>query len=152
MRPRARISTAACWAGKRLLPVVKAQQHAVKLAATNLLGDALQGDDFGNDAEGADIPPVALDLGGNHRLGQFRFLATPFQVRERDRLQIVDVVEKDAIQTVHSGSTSRGTAISTKNMGRKRRRCRNRWACSLRKMASGAPVEVMTMSAWSAVS
>ena len=50
-----------------------------------------------------------------------------------------------------SGSTSRGTAMSMKNMGRLRRLLRNFSPCSLRKMVCGAPVELMTMSAWHGV-
>src|SRR5271157_174445 len=51
-----------------------------------------------------------------------------------------------------SGSISRGTAISIKNMGRFLRRLRNFSPCSLRKIACGAPVELITMSAFGTVS
>src|SRR5436309_870095 len=47
--------------------------------------------------------------------------------------------------------TSRGTAISMKNIGRFLRRARNCSPCSRRKIACGAPVEVITMSALSHV-
>src|SRR5208283_4580775 len=51
-----------------------------------------------------------------------------------------------------SGSISRGTAISIKNMGRFLRRLRNFSPCSLRKIACGAPVELITISAFGTVS
>ena len=60
-------------------------------------------------------------------------------VRRRHRLQIVDVVEKAPSSRFTSGSTSRGTAISMKNIGPIRRRCRNCCACSRRKMGCAAP-------------
>jgi len=50
-----------------------------------------------------------------------------------------------------SGSTSRGTAMSMKNMGRFLRRLKNISPCSRLKMATGAPVEVITISARSQV-
>src|ERR1017187_7119191 len=46
-----------------------------------------------------------------------------------------------------SGSTSRGTAISIKNMGLLRRSAMSFSPCSRRKMKCGEPVEVITMSA-----
>jgi len=42
--------------------------------------------------------------------------------------------------------------MSMKNIGRLRRRRRNSWPCSRRKIGCGAPVELMTMSAWLAAS
>src|ERR1017187_9119527 len=54
--------------------------------------------------------------------------------------------------TFISGSTSRGTAISIKNMGLLRRSAMSFSPCSRRKMKCGEPVEVITMSARSQVS
>ena len=80
-----------------------------------------------------------------------RLLACDRQRATDHLLQIVDVVDEDAVEIVHPRSTSRGTAISMKNIGRLRRLAMNCSPCSLRKIACGAPVEVMTMSASSAV-
>ena len=84
--------------------------------------------------------------------GASRFLAPVSNVRLNHLLQIVDVVNEDSVQVVQAGSISRGTAMSMKNMGRFLRAWRNFSPCSLRKMAWGAPVELMMMSAQGAVS
>ena len=47
---------------------------------------------------------------------------------------------------------SRGTAMSMKNIGRFLRACRNFSPCCFSKIAWGAPVELMMMSAWGTVS
>ncbi len=125
----------------------EAALEAAQFALADFFGLFLQGDDGRGHVDGALTLMKALDLACNQGFGVAGFPAALGHVRGGHLLQVVDIVDEDAFQLVTAGSTSRGTAMSMKNMGRLRRRCRKAWACSRRKMGCGAPVEVMTISA-----
>ena len=122
------------------------------LGLANLFGLALQRNDGRSDVDGALTLMESLDFGGDEGLGVAGLAAALFHVGRGHLLQVVDVVDEDAVELVHRRVDVAGTAISMKNMGRLRRRWRKAWPCSGRKMGCGAPVELMTMSALLAAS
>ena len=96
--------------------------------------------------DGARAIPVLLKGGPTHEVFLHRHIReTPDEFRARWRKAVFTG------QGSMSCETSRGTAMSMKNIGRFLRRARNCSPCSRRKMAWGAPVDVMTMSARSHV-
>ena len=75
--------------------------NAAKLGLANLFCLALEGDDRGSDVDGAAALMEALDFGGDEGFGVSSLRAALGHVRSGDRLQIVDVVDEDAVDLVH---------------------------------------------------
>ena len=94
----------------------------------------------------------ALDFDFDDGFGALRFFLAIGNVRGDHLLQIVDVVDEDAVQLVHLRIDVARHGDIDEEHGTVLRRLRNCSPCSWRKIACGAPVEVMTMSARSQVS
>ncbi len=82
---------------------LQAASQAAKLRAPDLFRRLLQLHNLRPDIQCVHPSLILVHLGQNHGFGQLRFPAAFVQVRARDRLQIVNVVEEDAIQLVDFG-------------------------------------------------
>ena len=93
-----------------------------ELGLANLLGPRPQRRDRGHDVERRLPGPEALGLLGDELLGPLGLGATAGERLGDDGLEVVDVVEEAAVEPLIAGSRSRGTAMSMKKSG-VRRRC-----------------------------
>ena len=76
---------------------------AAQFCLADFLGLALEGDDGRRDVDGALALVKALDLSGNEGLGVSGLAAALGEVRGGDGLQVVDVVDEDAVELVDGG-------------------------------------------------
>ena len=98
---------------------------------------------------GQAAPPggEALDRAQDEALAALGLQAPAVEVGLHDPLEVVDVEQADALQLGRDASTSRGTAMSTITIGRPARAVTTGSRSARRRMAWGASVEEMTMSA-----
>ena len=75
--------------------------NALNLGDAHLFCPLLQGDDCGRDVDGAQALMETLDFSGNKRFGVDCLSAALIHVRGGHLLQVVDVVDEDAIELVH---------------------------------------------------
>ena len=79
----------------------EARLDAMQFALTNLFCLALQGNDGGGEVDGALALVESLDLAGDEGLGVAGFAIAGFHVGRGYLLQVVDVVDEDAVELVH---------------------------------------------------
>ena len=79
---------------------LQAARHAAQFRSTNLLRGLLQLHNLRRHIQRVQPALILGHLGQDHRFGHLCLFAALFQVRSGNRLQVINVVEKDAVQLV----------------------------------------------------